>query len=74
MNVPPAVEAADTRLLLSERGGSFWIKGSFRTVGAEGAWPDQAQTHTRSHGTTRSHPRSFHRAFVSLSFVAAPLV
>lgn len=40
----PAPEAADARLVLSECGRSFWIKSSFCTVGAEGAWPDQAQT------------------------------
>lgn len=43
----PAVEAADTRLLFSECGGSFWIKFSFCTVGVEGAWPDEAQTRFR---------------------------
>lgn len=43
----PAVEAADTRLLFSECGSSFWIKFSFCTVGVEGAWPDEAQTRFR---------------------------
>lgn len=43
----PAVEAADTRLVLSECDGRFWIKFLFRTVGVEGAWPDQAPTHFR---------------------------
>lgn len=43
----PAMEAADTRLVLSECDGRLWIKFSFHTVGVEGAWRDQAQPHFR---------------------------